>query len=550
MKILQCSLYYEPKLKELGQMMYVRKLILSVLIISGLCYAQPKLVVGIVVDQMRYDYLYRFQNNYGENGLKRLMREGANYTYAHYNYVPTKTAPGHASIYTGTTPFYHGIIGNDWYDRQQGKEIYSTDDFRYEGVGGPDKMSPLQLLTSTMTDQLKISNNGMSKVIAICIKDRGAILPGGRMADAAYWYSADNGNFMTSTYYMKELPPWVTAFNARKLPDAYVQKKWTLSFPIEKYQNSFPDENSYEPDLFQEGRTSFPHSLEHIAENQKYELLKSTPYGNQLLVDFARAAIEHENLGSHAVPDFLAISFSSTDYVGHEYGPNSVEIQDLYIKFDSQVAELLSMLDSAVGKGNYLLFLTADHGVDEVPGWGNFKPKTFFSSKRLNASVKKFIEEAYHSDKILEHYSNRQFYLNDSVMLSLNLQPGAVRARVAEYIRDAFPDVYLVYTKDNFTSRMPMRIPENQFLNGHNQIRSGDIIVDFSPNTEFEPEKEKANHSTLFAYDTHVPLLFYGWHVPSGEHADPVFTVDIAPTITNLIKITEPSGCIGIPLLK
>src|SRR5664280_2644082 len=303
----------------------------------------------------------------------------------------SNTAPGHATIYTGTTPFFHGIIGNDWYNRDSAKHIYCTDDNRYLGLGGKDRMSPLNLMSTTITDQLRLSNNGMSKVIAISMKDRGAILPGGRLANAAYWYNAGNGNFMSSSYYMNDLPDWVKGFNNKKLPYKYTSMDWTLSKPLESYRSSFPDETKSEPDMFEGGS---------FKEADKLEFLKSTPYGNQLLVDFAIAVLDNEKPGQNNVTDFLAVSFSSTDYIGHKYGPNSVEIQDTYIKLDQQISDLLKILDVKVGKGNYLLFLTADHGMAEIPDLVNTKVKQLFSSKTFTKSVKEFLIKNYGTDKI------------------------------------------------------------------------------------------------------------------------------------------------------
>ena len=533
--------------------MFFRKIILIIFLFSGLFFPQqsPKLVVGIVIDQMRFDYLYRFRNNYGEDGFKRLMNEGANFTNSHFNYAPTITGPGHASIYTGTTPFYHGIIGNDFYNRDSGKRVYCVNDFKYSGVGGEEHMAPTNLMCTTITDQLKLSNNGMSKVIAIAIKDRGAILPGGKLANAAFWYNSANGNFMSSTYYMEKLPDWVIEFNSKKLPAKYSSMEWTLSTPIENYISSFPDENNYEPDVFKEGRTSFPHSLKNILEKDKLEYLKSTPFGNQLTVDFASDVIDNEKLGKNIVPDFLTISFSSTDYIGHRYGPNSVEIQDTYIKLDGQIAQLLKMLDDKVGKGNYVLFLTADHGVSEMPSYINIKDKNIFFNNKFTKSVKQFLNSSFGSDKLFAAYSDKQIFLDHKLMLEMKLDGKKVRSELSEYIRTNFPEILLVVTSDLFDGKTASRNEPNLLLNGYNPIRSGDIIVELRADYFLDlGGNDRVTHGTIYSYDTHVPLLFYGWGIPKLEINDPVFTVDIAATIANLLKITEPSASIGIPLIK
>jgi predicted AlkP superfamily pyrophosphatase or phosphodiesterase len=533
--------------------MLFRKVFLSIIVYVSFVFPQqaPKLVVGIVVDQMRFDYLYRFSNNYSENGFKRIMNEGSNFTFAHLNYVPSNTAPGHATIYTGTTPFFHGIIGNDWYNRDSAKHIYCTDDNRYSGIGGRDRMSPLNLLSTTITDQLRLSNNGMSKVIGISMKDRGAILPGGRLANAAYWYNADNGNFMSSSYYMNDLPDWVKGFNNKKLADKYSGMEWSLSRPLESYRSSFPDETTIEPDLFKEGRTSFPHSLNNMKDTDKLEYLKSTPYGNQLLVDFAISVLDNEKLGLNNVTDFLTISFSSTDYIGHRYGPNSVEIQDTYIRLDQQISYLLKLLDTKIGNGNYLLFLTADHAVAEIPALVNTKIDQSFSAKKLINSVKDFLLTNYGTNKIFSDFSNKQIYLNYSIINEKKLNAVDIRNKLAQYLSVNFNSALLIFTRDDLDGKIPGRNDLNFLLNGFNSVRSGDLLVELNPVSHFDlGGMDRTTHGTAYSYDTHVPLLFFGWGIPKQEINDPVYTVDIAPTISNLLKITEPSGCIGKPIIK
>lgn len=515
---------------------------------------RPGLIVGIVVDQMRYDYTTRFYKNFGNNGLKKLITAGTNFTYAHYNYVPTVTGPGHASIYTGTTPFYHGIINNTWFDKTENKEVYCTEDSAVKGAGtGGDEgnSSPKRLLTSTITDQLKIATSGKSKVISISIKDRGAILPGGRSADAAYWYDHSTGKFISSTYYMEKLPEWMEEFNNKKLPDAFLSKNWELSLPPSEYLISTKDENSFEEDVFGEGKTSFPHKFDKLDNSSKYGRLISTPYGNQLLIELAKTAVENEKLGRNSFTDFLAISFSSTDYIGHAYGPNSMEVQDLYIKFDRQIAELLDYLDASVGKGKYLLFLTADHAVAE-----NID---FLKWLKINSgvidvpgiidSVKNFLKNNFGDEKIFEGFYGRQILLNKKIIAERKHELKQVRAAVKEYLF-SLPQIALVYTRDELEKETAYRTSPNLILNGFNFYRSGDIAFEFQANYLASYSGKGTSHSTKYSYDTHVPLIFYGWHIPKVTINDPVYIVDIAPTVANLIGINEPDGCIGIPLFK
>ncbi len=360
---------------------------------------RPRLVVGVIIDQMRYDYLQKYEKFYGEDGFKRLMKDGSNFTFAHYNYVPTYTGPGHASVYTGTTPAYHGIISNEWYSKKSKSFVNCVEDDTVRTIGetgSAGHVSPKRLMTTTISDQLKIVSNGKSRVFSISIKDRAAVLPGGHSPDEVYWYSTKNGKFITSSYYTKSLPQWVMDFNQENYVSKLFKGEWDLLLPQKDYSLSFPDEAGWEDDVFDEGNTSFPHSFANVM-NKKYDLILSTPFGNDLLLKFAEALVENEKPGSGVYTDFLAVSFSSTDYIGHAYGPNSVEVQDAYIRMDRQLAEFLNMLDKNVGKGNYLLFLTADHAVSETVQYLKSLniPAGGFDHNACSDSLKAFSEKKF-----------------------------------------------------------------------------------------------------------------------------------------------------------
>ncbi len=350
---------------------------------------------------------------------------------------------------------------------------------------------------------------------------------------------------------MKSLPKWVDYFNNLRLPDKYINQVWNLSLPASDYLISSPDESDYENDTFNEGRTSFPHTLKNVSGNSKYSALIKTPFGNQLVLELAKAAIINEGLGKNSVPDFLAISFSSTDYIGHEYGPNSVEIEDTYIKLDKQIAELLSSLDKLVGKGNYLLFLTADHAVMESPGYlKKLKINSEnFESKILNDSLKSFAEKKYNNENIILNCSNRQVFLNYRLMRDEKLNPGDVENNLKEYLLNAFPQIAITLTRNELQDKIAKRTSNNLILNGFNFKRSGDIAFEFEPNI-IPDHKKGSTHGSMYNYDTHVPMIFYGWHIPRQEINTPVYTIDIAATIANLVGINEPNACIGIPLIK
>ncbi len=516
---------------------------------------RPKLVVGIVIDQMRYDYLYRFNQYFGNDGFKRLMKEGSNFTYAHFNYVPTYTAPGHTSIYTGTTPFYHGIIANDWYDKSKMKMIYCVNDTTEKSIGSNDdegEMSPKNLLATTITDQIKLATSGRSKVITISLKDRAAILPGGHWANSAFWYDNKTGNFISSSYYIKSLPKWVEDFNEKKLADKYLSEKWKLSKPISDYQISDPDESPYENDVFSEGKTSFPHSFTNVKPKNKYGILESTPFGNQLVEEFVKAALKNENLGKENETDFLAISFSSTDFIGHAYGNYSYELEDTYIKLDSQIADLLKALDKQVGKGNYLLFFTADHGALDTPGYlkEHNLPTGELNYKKAMDSLNQFTIRNFGDKNLIENFSNNQIFLNHNLIADKNLNIHKVEQSYADYLRNTFPAIASIFTRDDLEMQTPNRTSTNLTLNGFNPARSGDIAITLQPGYLMSFLKKGTTHGAPYNYDTHVPMIFYGWHVPKQTVNTPVYIVDIAATIADLLKISEPSACIGIPLIK
>src|ERR1019366_6826882 len=369
--------------------------------------SKPKLIVGIIIDQMRYDYIFRYWNKFGNDGFKHLVNEGFFCKNTQFNYMPTYTGPGHAAIYTGTTPSVNGIIANEWYDKETGKDKYCVLDNTVTGVGTTNSegnRSPANMLTTTISDELRISSNMKSKVIGIALKDRSAILPAGHTANAAYWYDGSNGGFISSTYYMNELPLWVNDFNKKESAKKYLSEPWNTLLPIDQYTESLPDDNKYETLANGESKPVFPHNLpELMAKNGGLNLIRNTPFGNSLTKDFAIETIVNENLGKSNTTDFLAISFSSPDYIGHTYGPNSVEQEDDYLRLDNDLAELLKFIENYVGKNNALIFLTADHAAPEVPAYLNDLkiPSGYVNEKIMIDSLKKYLIKNYQDSLIL-----------------------------------------------------------------------------------------------------------------------------------------------------
>ena len=509
---------------------------------------QPKLVVGLVVDQMRYDFLYRYYDKYSTGGFKRLMNEGFNCRNNHYDYAPTVTAAGHAAIFTGSVPAINGIIGNEWFNQKTGKAVYCVEDSSVTTVGSATKaglMSPKNLLVSTITDQLKIANNFQSKTIGIALKDRGAILPAGHTANAAYWFDSKEGSWITSSFYMKDLPQWVKDFNAAKIPQKYMAEGWKTLLPIEQYTESTADNVPYESKLSGEKTPTFPHELAAQAGVNLLEVIRTTPFGNSITKDLALAAIQNENLGKSPRTDFLTVSFSSTDYVGHSFGPNSVESEDTYLRLDKDIAEILTTLDNTLGKDNYLVFLSADHGVADVPGFwqSNKLPADVFDMGVASKQVKEALKTAFGEGEFIRAEDNSQIYLNASVLQEKKLTYAQVHAVVRETLlkRDDVADVIDLHNLAGAT------VPDYQLSyikNGLNPRRSGDIMMILNPGW-FTGRKQGTTHGTLYRYDTHVPLLFYGWKVKNGETNMRTNISDIAPTVADFLNILEPNGSIG-----
>lgn len=513
--------------------------------------SKPKLVVGIVVDQMRYDYIYRYWNKFGNDGFKRLVNEGFFCKNTNYNYVPTYTGPGHASVYTGTTPAVHGIIANDWYDKTSGKYKYCAEDWNVTGVGttgNEGKRSPKNCLTTSITDELRISTNMKSKVIGIALKDRSAILPAGHTANAAYWYDGGVGGFITSTYYMKELPKWVQDFNGKKLPEKYLSQPWTTVLPIDQYTESLPDDNKYEHVWKGETKPVFPHNLPEIAKlNGGLGFIRNTPFGNSFTKDFAIEAIKNEKLGQNGVTDFLAISFSSPDYIGHAYGPNSVEQEDDFIRFDKDIAELLKFLDATLGKNNVLIFLTADHAAPEVPSYlQDIKiPSGYVNAYAMADSLRAYMKKTY-GDTLVLSFSNQQIFLDHKTIDSKKLMLSLVQEDVA-YFLSKMKDVSEVLTGTTLNNSQFTEGCRYLMQKGYNAKRSGDVLFNYFPGyMDYGPTG--TTHGSPYSYDTHVPLIFHGWNVKQGSSTEEVVIPDIAATIALMLNIQFPNGCTGKPI--
>ncbi|MBB3839468.1 putative AlkP superfamily pyrophosphatase or phosphodiesterase [Runella defluvii] len=509
--------------------------------------ARPKLVVGVVVDQMRYDYWFRYYDKYSEGGFKRLMREGFNCRNHHYHYALTVTAAGHASVYTGSTPAIHGIVGNDWFDKRLGKGMYCVADSTVQPVGTTNapagKMSPKNMLVSTITDQLRIGTNYQNKTIGIAIKDRGAILPAGHTANGAYWFDSKTGSWITSTFYMNDLPQWVKDYNAKKRPSALMKQNWNTLLPIEKYTESTADDQPYETKLPGAKKSVFPYDLAGIA-GDAFGVLASTPHGNTITKEMALEALKNEQLGKGKSTDFLAVSFSTPDYVGHGFGPNSVEEEDIYLRLDRDLAELLNAFDAQVGKGNYLLFLSADHGVMDVTDlWKtNRLPAGRLNIGQVNTAVKAVLKEKFGDGDFIRASENYQFYLNHDLLKQKNLSVDKIVEAIRPTMLD-FDGIAEVLNTHDLSNANINDYLLTLYKNGTHAKRSGDIQIVTEPG--WMSSSIAATHGAPYNYDTHIPLLFFGWGIKPGETFSRTAVADTAPTVAALLKLLEPSGNIG-----
>ncbi len=513
---------------------------------------RPKLVVGLVVDQMRWDYLFRYYEKFGNDGFRRLLSQGYSLNNVLIPYVPTVTAIGHTSIYTGAVPSIHGIAGNDWYDRKTGKNVYCTSDISVQPVGTENKdsgqHSPKNLWSSTITDQLRLATNFQGKVVGVSLKDRASILPAGHNPTAAFWFDDSTGNFITSSYYMNELPKWVKDYNGDKMPEKLVANGWNTLLPIAEYTESSADDVPWENLLGSAQKSVFPYNNLAADYVKKKGIIRTTPFGNTLTLDFAEHALANYQLGADDITDFLAVNLASTDYSGHAFGPNSVEVEDVYLRLDKDLADFFQYLDKKVGQGNYLVFLSADHGGAHSVGFLQAnKMMTGYFDEGLKKDLADQLQQKFGSDKLVASVMNYQIYLNDAEIQSKGLQKDAVKQFILDILNQNERILYAVDLQKAAQSSIPEPI-KTRIINGYNWQRSGDIQVISHDSMLPSYAKKGTTHSVWNSYDAHIPLIFMGWKIKHGESSQPHFMTDIAPTIAQLLKIENPSGNVGTPI--
>jgi len=512
---------------------------------------RPKLVIGLVVDQMRWDFLYRYYQRYdAKNGaFKRMLQEGFSCENTFIPYAPTVTACGHASVYTGSVPAINGIAGNAWWDRLQNRAVYCVEDKSVQTVGAPGsagEMSPKNLHVTTIGDELKLATNFNSKVFGIALKDRGAILPAGHAANGAFWFDSKSGKFITSTFYGKDLPIWVQEFNDKKWPDRLLDLNWNTLYPIETYQNSTADQKPYEAKPFGNDAPGFPYDLARF-KGKNYGALSTSPHGNTLTLEMAKAAVLAENLGKNekGVTDFLAVSLSSPDYIGHSFGPNSIETEDAYLRLDQELGAFLKFLDQQVGKGHYLLFLTADHGVAHVPGFfeENKLPAGNFNRSAWLKKINQELLEEFKSDKLIVSTYNYQIHYDQKLMDSLEVDLEDINEMVVASLLKEPGVAYAVPMDELMESPLQSTIKE-RVVNGYNYHRGGDVLYVLQPQF-LEGGKTGTSHGLWNPYDAHIPLLFMGWNIKPGKTNRETYMTDIAPTLGALLRIQMPNGSVG-----
>ena len=508
---------------------------------------RPKLVVGIVVDQMRWDYLYRYQKRYTDGGFKRLLGEGFSCENTMIPYVPSVTAIGHTCIYTGSVPSIHGIAGNNFV--KDGKKVYCTDDDSVKPVGTTSVaalMSPRNLWVSTIGDEMKIASNGRAKVVGVALKDRASILPAGHNPNGAFWFDDQTGCFITSSYYMDRLPKWVEAFNDKRLPEQYLSQKWNTLYPKNTYTESTTDENEYENGIREGVKATLPLNLPELYKKYGYGIIRNTPFGNSLTLDMAKAAIDGEQLGADDETDLLAVSCSSTDYIGHQVGTHAIETEDTYLRLDKAIADFLTYLDSKVGKGNYLVFLSADHGAmnnaaflqdRRIPA-GSWDASA--TAKKLNHVLAKEYPEA---GDIVKTVMNYQVFFNRDVIKSKQLDFDNIKQTVVNVLKEDPSVLYACDMAKASTESIPEEV-KSRIINGYNRERSGDVVIILKPNF-YAHGMKGTDHGAWNSYDTHIPLVFMGWGIKHGATTKQTFMTDIAPTIAAMLHVQAPNGCVG-----
>jgi predicted AlkP superfamily pyrophosphatase or phosphodiesterase len=519
---------------------------------------KPRLVIGIVVEQLKYDQLEKFRDRLGENGIKRLINEGTYFKNASFEYMLTQSAPGHATIATGSEPSFHGITSDNWYLPLKNELIYCTKDIAVNSVGGSfetGQHSPINLQASTFSDELEMATNKNAKVFGIGLKESSAIFSAGHAADGAYWFDNATGTWMSSTYYIDSLPVWVNDFNAMKYSESYLNNIWSLFKPVRDYSDCLSDSNNFETGF--NAVSYFPYDLKKLRSkgifNSRidYSLLRETPFGNSFTTSFALRLIEKEGLGKDDVTDYLSICYSATDNIGHRFGPSSVEMGDAILRLDDEIKNLLTYLNDSIGKRNILIYFTAAHGISEIPAVleSNRIPAGYFKQNQALQLLRSYLNAVYGEGDWIKGYSERQIFLNRTLIEDARLPLEEVQKKVARFIVQ-FTGVAAAYPYSAFEANDFGNGNLKRIVNNFNPQRSGDVIITLNPGWVEKEDDFVTNHNSPYEYDTHVPLIWYGWTVNRATVTRKVNLTDIAATLSSLCKVPYPNACTGEPMFE
>ena len=518
---------------------------------------KPRLVIGIVVEQLRYDQLERFRDRLGQNGIRRMINEGTSYQNASFQYMLTQSAPGHATISTGTEPAWHGITSDSWFLPLRNEIIYSTRDLKVNSTGGSAEAgqhSPINLQSSTFTDEMKMISGGKAKVFSVGLKEQSVIFTAGHSADAAYWFDNSTGSWISSSWYIDSLPGWVNDFNAMKYPEALLNGKWELLREVKDYYDCISDTNNFEAGF--NGKNYFPYDLVRISRSgnppvHDLSVLRETPFGNTLTTQFVKKLIEREDLGKDDITDFISVCYASTDYIGHRFGPSSCEMADAVFRLDREIEDLLKFLTDSIGKMNILVYFTAAHGISEIPGIlaeGRI-PSGYFNHEQALHLLRSYLKALYGEGDWIKGYSERQIYLNRTLIEDSKIPLEEVQKKVARFIvqfsgvASAYP--YSAFEVNDFGEGNLKRIISN-----FSPQRSGDVIITFLPGWVEKVDNSVTSHNSPYESDSHVPLIWYGWSVDRAQISRKVNMTDVAPTLSALLKVPFPNACTGETLFE
>jgi predicted AlkP superfamily pyrophosphatase or phosphodiesterase len=517
---------------------------------------KPKLVVGIIVEQLRYDQLEKFRNRLKENGIRRLLNEGTYFQNASYEYILTQSGPAHATIATGAEPSQHGIVSDNWYLPLRDELIYCTKDVSVDPVGGSYESglhSPVNLQASTFTDELKLATNRKARVFSVGMKENPVIFSAGHSADGAFWYDKNTGTWMSSTYYTKTLPPWVNDFNAAKHSDSYLNNPWILSRPASDYADCVPDSNVFESGF--NGVNYFPYDLKKMSTgrgpDRDLSLLRETPFGNTLTTDFAIKLIGEEKLGADDITDFLAVCYASTDYIGRRFGPSSYEMADAILRLDRDIEDLLKYLNDNIGKKNILVYFTSAHGIAEIPAILETSriPAGYFRQNQALQLLRSYLNAVYGEGDWVRGYVEKQIFLNRTLIEDAKIPIEEVQKKVARFLVQ-FTGVSSAYPYSAFESNDFGNGNLKKIINNYSPQRSGDVIITLNPGWVEKHDENVTDYSSPYEYDAHVPLVWYGWAINRQTVTRKVNMADIAVTLSSLCKVPYPNASTGEPMFE